>query len=516
MHGDEANQAVRAGGLLDNGVYHYDPTDHHGPVMYYAAIPFCKATAATFPETTERNFRMVPVAFSLLTLLLMMRLFASDRKGLFTHPAGVLTAILLTALSPAMNYYSRFFIQETMFVTFLTGMLVCAVQYVRAGGGTRKGAWMAGGFGVCLGLAIATKETVVLSVAAAGFAALCACGLRRLLNAWNTRDFLIMVGATLLVAALFFSSFLTHPQGLYDAVFSTAAAYAERAGEDDHRNPWDFYLKLLFWYRYGPPLVMSDQGLTGVLWVMSKWYAKGRIWSEAGVLLLPALLAIITAFIPRRHETAGNPGNLIPTRWLRFLTVYTLALTAIYSAIPYKTPWCMLTFLHGYVLLAGVGVALAWERLARLPWTWRWLPAAGTAALLAYAAFFQITQARRACVTFAADTRNPYVYAHTGTDAMNLVAAIEAAAAKADGHDTPIAIAAPPSDTWPLPWYLRKYTRVGYWTAIDDLPPGFEPTILVTALEEGHTAHERHGKGKTANYYGIRPGVLLYAFLPDE
>ncbi|MCL1922245.1 MAG: hypothetical protein FWG50_14430, partial [Kiritimatiellaeota bacterium] len=74
MHGDEANQAVRAGLLMDEGVYRYDPTDHHGPVMYYAALPFCRANAAAFADTTERDFRMVPVAFSLATLVLMAML----------------------------------------------------------------------------------------------------------------------------------------------------------------------------------------------------------------------------------------------------------------------------------------------------------------------------------------------------------------------------------------------------------------------------------------------------------
>ena len=71
MHGDEANQAVRTGMLMDEGVYHYDPTDHHGPVLYFSALPFCRATTSSFSETTEWNFRMVPVTFSLLTLLLM-------------------------------------------------------------------------------------------------------------------------------------------------------------------------------------------------------------------------------------------------------------------------------------------------------------------------------------------------------------------------------------------------------------------------------------------------------------
>lgn len=38
MHFDEANQAYRAGILLDTGVYRYDPLEHHGPVLYYAGV----------------------------------------------------------------------------------------------------------------------------------------------------------------------------------------------------------------------------------------------------------------------------------------------------------------------------------------------------------------------------------------------------------------------------------------------------------------------------------------------
>ena len=39
MHSDEANQAVKAGELLETGHYAFDPHDHHGPVLYYAALP---------------------------------------------------------------------------------------------------------------------------------------------------------------------------------------------------------------------------------------------------------------------------------------------------------------------------------------------------------------------------------------------------------------------------------------------------------------------------------------------
>jgi len=490
MHGDEANQAVRTGMLLDKGSYHYDPTDHHGPVLYFAALPFCRATAKTFAETTEWNYRLVPVVFSCLTLILMLGLGARRDEGLFANASGLSFAALLTALSPAMVFYNRFFIQESMFVTFLTGMLVCGIAYVRTrvaedACSQRHRAVYAAVFGVFAGLALATKETVVLSFAAAAAAALVACGFRRLLRAWNTRDALLACGCAVLVAAVLYSSFLTYPKGLYDALFSTFSAYVTRAtAVPEHQHPWNFYLKILFWFKYG----------------------RGPVWSEAG-LLLPALVAMAAAFWPR---------GVVSTRlrWVRFVAAYTLVLTALYSAIPYKTPWCSLTFLHSFILLAGVGLGevFAWFKPCQGKTS-----AAGRALVCALALALLCCEGRqtvRACFKMPADPRNPYVYAHTGTDAMNLVSAVEAAARKAHGFDTMIALAVPTADTWPLPWYLRKYTQVGYWLSVKDIPESLSPDIVIAAADQGDAADARFGRGKRASFFGIRPGVLLNVFVP--
>lgn len=493
MHGDEANQAVRAGILLETGAYHYDPTDHHGPVLYFAALPFCRATAKTFAETKEWNYRLVPVAFSILTLFLMAGLGTKRDAGLFAHGGGLFSALLLTAVSPAMVYYSRFFIQETLLVTFLTGMLVCAIRYVRereSAGVCRNATWSAAGFGAFAGLALTTKETVVLSFAAAAVAAAAACGFRRLLRAWNTRDALCAVGAAALVAVLLFSSFFTYPQGVYDAVFSTVSAYLTRAtAVPEHQHPWNFYLKILFWFKYG----------------------RGPVWSEAG-LLIPGLLAVVAAFW-RCGRVADIP---VHTRWVRFVAVYTLALTALYSAIPYKTPWCVLSFLHGYILLAGAGVGVALEALTRVPKAGRVAGTALAAALVGGLVWRHSGQACRACFKLPADPRNPYVYAHTGSDAMNLVSEVEKSAQKAAGYDTLIAIAVPTPDTWPLPWYLRKYRQVGYWTRVADIPGSVRPTVVIAAADQGDAADARFGQGKRASFFGIRPGVLLNVFVPVE
>ena len=489
MHGDEANQAVRAGLLMETGAYHYDPHDHHGPVLYFAALPFCRATAKTFAETTEWNFRLVPVAFSLFTLLLMLSLGLRRDGGLFANREGLLVAALLTALSPPMVYYSRFFIQESMFVTFLTGMLVCAVRYVRARAAPGAGAaWCAAGFGAFAGLAVATKETVVLSFAAAALAAVAACGFRRLLGAWRTRDALIAAGVAALVAGLLYSSFFTYPQGVYDALFSTVQAYLTRATDvPEHQHPWNFYLKILFWFKYG----------------------RGPVWSEAG-LLLPALVAVAASFRSSKEAVSAQ------MRWVRFIAVYTFALTALYSAIPYKTPWCALSFLHGFLLLAGLGFGEALEWLGTRSAKARVSGMAALYALLLALLLHQHAQTERACFKFPADPRNPYVYAHTGVDALNLVAEIEQAAQAANGYDTLIAVAVPTPDTWPLPWYLRKYSQVGYWTRVADIPETVRPQVVIASAEQSGAAYDRFGQNKRASFFGIRPGVLLNVFVPVE
>jgi predicted membrane-bound mannosyltransferase len=275
-------------------------------------------------------------------------------------------------------------------------------------------------------------------------------------------------------------------------VFSTCSTYFKRAtAVPEHQHPWNFYFKTIFWFKYG----------------------RGPLWSEAGVLI-PALIALmvsLTAFIKRK--LAGADHNC----FVLFISVYTIVLTLIYCAIPYKTPWCALSFLHGYILMAGAGVAYVIDWINRF--SAKSYKAGAYAVLMALTAGLAVAHTRqniRACYKLAADPRNPYVYAHTGRDAMELVASIEKAAAKLDGYETFIAIAVPTPDTWPLPWYLRKYRNVGYWTHIDQIPDNMTPAIIVAAADQGDIVDERYGKGMQCNFYGIRPGTLLNLFVPAE
>jgi hypothetical protein len=107
-----------------------------------------------------------------------------------------------------------------------------------------------------------------------------------------------------------------------------------------------------------------------------------------------------------------------------------------------------------------------------------------------------------------ADETNPYAYAHTSEDLLGLSTEIEEQA-RQNAIATPrIAVIA--SDPWPLPWYLRHFSEVGFWRP--DQQPG-EANFYITSAE----AAEEYGdqlKGLRPEFFGVRPGVLIVLWSP--
>ncbi len=470
MHGDEANQAIKTGKLTDEGVYRYDPRDHHGPTLYYlAALSARLGGHADFAETTEFTYRIVPVVFGVALILLLWPL----REALGAQAA--LIAGLLLAVSPAFVFYSRYFIQEMLLVFLTLGLIVSGWRYA-----LRPSIGLAVGVGVCAGLMHATKETCVLafaSMAVAGVASMPGprvTGVARI----DKRHAAIALGAAVAVSVVLFSSFFTYARGPLDSVL-TYGNYLERAdGAGLHDKPWYYYLGLLAFTQRGP----------GPMW-----------FSEGAVLLLALAGAMAIAF---RKTAAGN------SRFLRFLALYTLFLTLGYSIVPYKTPWSMLSFYCGIALLAGVGGAA----LLRVPGNRgvRFVVAGGIAAILGHLGY----ESWQTSYVYPADPANPYVYAHTSTAHMRLVERMEQMAAVApEGRGLLVAVVQPDRDYWPLPWYMRKFNHAGYF---DALPVGLEPAVIIAAPALGDDLVARFGETHTYEMQGLRPGVLRVVFIRKD
>jgi uncharacterized protein (TIGR03663 family) len=522
MHGDEANQAVKAAVLLETGFYAYDPHEHHGPTLYYFTLPVAwLAGERTLADLTESTLRLVPVLFGVGLILLLAPLASGLSR------TGVLAAGVFTAISPAMVFYSRYYIQEMLLVFFTFGVIVGAWQFL-----TRRSIAWAAVAGVCLGLMAATKETGILAVASMVVGAVltplwgrvvdaAGPGVRAgppLAGSRRAKVILLLVSAlrvlraffrcyatgivvaavaALATAIVFFSSFFTHWSGVLDAV-RAYTTYFQRAGGDGlHAHPFSYYLALLADSRWG----------TGA--------TSGPWWSE-GLILTLAVVGMIEALRPRKVALRVIPSEhgelqdtVIPAL-LRFLAFYTLALTLVYAIIYYKTPWCALGFLHGMILLAGVGVA------AILRWTPTW-PLKTLAGLVLVALAAQLGwQAWQAGTRFSADPRNPYVYAHTSTDILKLVREVDdVAAASPDGRRLLIKVITP-ENYWPLPWYLRNFQpgRVGYYQEVPDDP---DAAVIITSPECEVALEARlRGRYNSQSMFGLRPDVLLRVYVQED
>jgi uncharacterized protein (TIGR03663 family) len=370
MHADEANQAVKLGELVERGDYRFDPTDHHGPTLYYfAQMSMWLGGARSLAEMTETSVRLTPAIFGSLTLLLLW---------LVAYPFGrgaAVFAVLLLAVSPPAIYYSRYFIQETLLVAFTLLAWWGGCNWWRS----EKPGW-ALVMGTGVGLMLATKASalalVLLSLGAVFVAD------RRGARPW--RHWRTMAGAgvtALFVAVIFYSSFGRHWGGAFDALASFSPMGDKAfAGTSGHEKPW--------WY-YGSLFVFQHNG--------------GYLWDQSGLILLGVAGGL----------GAWRGGN----RQVRFASAYVVLLGLILSATPYKTPWIAINFLPGLCLLAGAALV-----------RWRWpvavLVGIGVVAELGW-------QTRQAVFLRPADPRNPYAYQHAVPDVLKFSALAAAAPAGA-------------------------------------------------------------------------------------
>lgn len=480
MHTDEAVQAVKLGGLLESGRYRYDPTEYHGPTLYYAAFAWARLRGKyRLADVAEADLRGVTAAFGGLLVAACWWLFPPLRRtGLFVAGGAV-------ALNPFLVFYSKYFIQESLLVFFTAGLVAYVWRYVHAPSGGR--AAMAGLF---VGLMFATKETAVLTWAAMLPAVAAALpGRGGLVAAWRRaphpaapRHAAIAALVALGVAVFFFSSGFAHWGGLADSV-AAFGHFARRAGGQGHEKPWWYYLRLVFFHRAGPLGVWSQ-------------------WPLAVFGLLGAAAAV-------RRSQSGDPA--LPLA--RFAAVFSLSLLGIYSAIPYKTPWLMLTPLWGLCLLAGLGAQAFWDwRWAGRPWV-RYV----LLAILAAGAADFVRQNRWMQGRYAADTRNPCVYEHTSTDILNGVRLIDEAARAAaeSGGDADGLVCVVADEYWPLPWYLRNLPRVGYWNRFpNDLTR--PPAVVVTNPSRAAEIESSLAGPYSLSLVGLRPIVALTIYVRDD
>ncbi len=470
MHNDEAVNAIKLKSLWEKGSYQYDPQEYHGPTLPYLTWAWMKLVGpADFAHFDEVQLRLVTVLFG-LGLILLLPLVADGLGRRATVCAGVLTAI-----SPAMVFYSRYYIHEMLLVFFTFLALAAGWRYTQS----LKLGWALLA-GAAVGLMQATKETFILSLAAMAAAWLLGKFWNRSHDPhappfqFNFNHLGAGLGVWLGAVVILFTSFFTNLNGPLDAIRTYLPWLHRAGGASPHIHPWDFYLVRLGYFHSG----------------------RGPVSSE-GLILGLAIVGIIAAFI-RRNSAEGHRG------FIQFLALYTIILTAIYSEIGYKTPWCLLSFWQGMILLAGVGAMALVNWFPQRAWK------IAVACLILAGAGQLAGQAWRSSVPYAADVRNPYVYAQTSPDILNLVDRLDAVAQDdPEKYGMVVKVMAPDSGFWPLPWYLRRFSQVGWWPEVPADP--YAPVMIVsTKLQANLDAGKTH---LMAGIFELRPQTFFELYV---
>lgn len=495
FHHDEGVNSFFLLNLSHTGQYKYDPTNYHGPSLYYFAL----IAVRIFGEN-DFALRLTPVIFGLITIALIW--FWRRHLGVIGTPV----AAFCLGLSPCLVYFSRDFIHEILFGCATLGIMVGLWLYAES----RKFTWLAL-TSVSVGLLLTTKETAIINLAVLIFAIVCAgivdtarTLIRRhqltaaaLVRELKRDTIAVLPSLDHLLAALIilvfiyvflYSSLFSHWQGVTD-FFKSIAHWTEERSSKDHVKT--------FWYYYG---------------ILIK-------------LELPLLIGSLVA------------GLIIIWRgsrfWL-FMGAFTFGMTLAYSIIGYKTPWLMISFVIPMALVCGYAAEQIYHLLPAVSLRILWLAVVLVAVIacgrMAWTVNFEKYDDNGNEAGYFAefgkklefkpyvDGLYGYVYAQTDREILGLVADIKNEAARLPTKEkTGIYVASP--DYWPLPWYLRDYDRTAY---IGDWPKPLGESLNITQpIVIANVNQQAYLEGAPgwrigSRSYKLRPGVELILFVHDE
>lgn len=342
LHSDEGVNGWFSLRLHWWNVYRYQPSDYHGPFLYYVNLVFFWIFGPS-----DESLRLGTALCGGLMPLLLLPL----RRWL--GAVGVVAGGLLLSCSPLMVFFSRTVIHE-IYLVFFTLLWVVALLYFARRPRLSFALLAAGG---ALG-AFCNKETAIITTGAlgAGFALAWLLGRPGYHGATMDRDlfggrsraeavhstlvepwpaWLAGAGLFLVGVVLFFSSFFSYTVG---------DKAAERLGPFPE---WivgvgGFFRAFAPWFEHGSS--GRNQG-------KSADYFWKLMQEGEGFAIYLAVAAALAALLLRH-------------RFGLFLVGWAVSSFAVYSLIPYKTPWCVLNIDLPVFLLCAWGAGRCVE-LAR-------------------------------------------------------------------------------------------------------------------------------------------------------
>jgi uncharacterized protein (TIGR03663 family) len=438
-HFDEGINGWFVDQVMHNGFYRYDPTNYHGPLHFYVLL--------LSESLLGRNLwalRLPVVLVSIGCVWLTLKF-----EPLVGRNVSRIAALAM-AVSPGFVFYGRYAIHEvwlqffsTMFILGLLGLWKSGrVNYL----------WYAG-----MGTAgmILTKETYAIHVVCAVLAVpflILSIALSRVPDpkpakqTWSWIDLALVVIVGGFAYVFFYSGTFFNWSGVKGLYLAFKAWTETGAAGHGHEKAWDYWFKLM-----GPSWEAGGENFTGYE--------------------LPMLMGLILSFIVGVAILFRCQFCQKFTLGVRYLAIYGVGSLIAYSIVKYKTPWCIISFGWPFLFVLGGWVLLVRPKNLRKIYV--------TIAIL-----LCLSLGRSIWLNYfrCSSPTEPYAYVQTYNDIFKLTKPLLTLAKRnpAYYHLTGHLIR---SSTYPLPWMLGDFDRVGYYEG-GNMPANLDGDFLLVQQDK--------------------------------
>ncbi|MEY2519609.1 MAG: hypothetical protein QOF24_1368 [Verrucomicrobiota bacterium] len=333
-------------------------------------------------------------------------------------------AALAMAVSPGFVFYGRYSIHEVWLLLFSMLFILGLLGLWQRG--TVNYLWCAG-----MGLAgmILTKETYIIHVGCAAVAVLVTWISHKIARVhdaaparqtWTYVDAAMVAGTGAALIIFFYSGTFFNWAGVIGLFKTFDAWFKTGSNGNGHEKEWYYWLMLVA--RYEQPILLG-----------------------LGLSLLCLFLKNVS---------------------LRYLAIYGGGTLIAYSIVKYKTPWCIISFVWPFLFLFAA-------MLHFIPLTYRKAGYLMAGIFLATSLGLSVRLNYFHCTT---DTE-PYVYVQTYNDVWKLTKPL-LRMAKANPTYYQLVGHLIRTSTYPLPWMLGDFTKVGYYEN-NNLPDKVDADFLV-------------------------------------
>lgn len=401
IHFDESINMWFVRKIWENGYFTYDPTNYHGPLYFYLVHFAQLFTGDDFIST-----RVVASLFSFFTLVALWFGPKEQRNALRW-------AALFLLLSPAMGFFGRSGIHESAFVFF---QIIAILGFHELVVKNYKKFWWYFGGGI-LGM-MAIKETFVIwglalvptlciSYLLYGRDTSLKTSYQKLKQSLRQENVLFPGIVSLFIFIGVFTGFGGNPKGIVDFFVALMPWLKTGVGGAGHQKEFLFWTKLIAEFDFGILLGFS----------LGLFYLR------------------------------KNP-------WFVFYGIFAIGVWLIYSLIPYKTPWCLISLLWPFAIAAGFAVEELWSRAGRRV-------KLGVATCLLVAFSLQSLTMYRLIFRDPIDMEHPYVYVNSTYQMKEFIAKVQALVKENPllrEEKVQIGI----QESWPFPVVFSKIYNLSY------------------------------------------------------